>query len=401
MVYILLVSKIIGSKFGTLADFSYLCHIVNFSVSMKKGNGTIKYSYCLNENNELVHINSVTKENRYSHTYHCLECGHEMITKLGPEREKHFAHKTKTACDGESYLHKLAKRRILEKFMSAENFPLVFMRDVPCQDALQCPCCLDGYCMSKDVAISSDLKKYRGNLVYDTCQEEVTVEDFRPDLLLTCSKKPEREPVFIEVYKTNKSKESKVTSKYRIVETLKIKSEADIDDIISRGFIEGKNCKTYNFSPKLPSIKKNDVPIDRFVLFRSGAATVYRADDYEVLCGQRNQRVEPNSIRELNMRGGIDIWGDLVANNKLDAYQTGLVYLRKKGLQFKNCILCKYYKLNYTGDNYICILYKNLGLQSRKPKQSKAKDCPRYEDNPELMSHSLSELEKEVSEVPM
>ena len=43
----------------------------------------IKYSYCLNENNELVHISSVSVENRHSHTYHCLECGQPLIAKIG------------------------------------------------------------------------------------------------------------------------------------------------------------------------------------------------------------------------------------------------------------------------------------------------------------------------------
>ena len=44
--------------------------------------GKVKYSYCLNENNELVHISSVTVENRHSHTFHCLECGNELIAKI-------------------------------------------------------------------------------------------------------------------------------------------------------------------------------------------------------------------------------------------------------------------------------------------------------------------------------
>ena len=84
----------------------------------------IKYSYCLNENNELVHISSVSADNRHSHTFRCLECGQELIAKIGKIKVPHFAHGADTACDGESYLHKLAKRRIREKFMSADSFPL-------------------------------------------------------------------------------------------------------------------------------------------------------------------------------------------------------------------------------------------------------------------------------------
>ena len=76
-----------------------------------------------------------------------------------------------------------------------------------------------------------------------------------------------------------------------MIETKKIKNEADIDDIINRGFIEGENCKTYNFSPRLPSIRKSDIPITRFVLFESGAVKVLSATDYIVMCDKLSHRV--------------------------------------------------------------------------------------------------------------
>ena len=100
------------------------------------------------------------------------------------------------------------------------------------------------------------------------------------------------------------------------------------------------------------------------------------------------------------MVASIDVWGDNESENKLDSYQTGLVYLRKKGLQFRNCILCRFYKLTYTGDDHICILYKTLGASTKRPQQSQASNCPRYEENPELMNHPLTELEKDITEVP-
>ena len=361
----------------------------------------IKYSYCLNENNELFHISSVTVENRRSHTFRCLECGHELTAKIGKIKVPHFAHQTDAACDGESYLHKLAKRRIRDKFLLSDSFPITFTRNVPCQDSKRCPCCDESYCLERDIHIQSDIKMWKGIILYDTCREEVRLGEFQPDLLLTCSTKPDREPVFIEIYKTHMSEDSKLSSDYRIIETSKIKSEADIDDIIERGFVEGQNCRTFNFSPKLPSIRKKDMPIDRFVLFKSGAATIHRAVDYIVMCDKLNQRVDTNSVRELNMRGSIDIWGDMVANKQLDSYQAGLVYLVKKGLVIRNCILCKFYKFNDYYSSHICILYKSLGAESPKPRQSVANRCPRYELNQELMNHPLSELERNISEVSM
>ena len=245
--------------------------------------------------------------------------------------------------------------------------------------------------------IPNDLKIWNGDVIYDTCQEEVRLGDFQPDLLLTCSTKPDREPVFIEIYKTHKSEEPKTTSNYRIIETTKIKTETDIDEILEKGFIEGQNCRTFNFSPKLPPIRKKDIPIDRFVLFRNGAVTIHRATEYIVMCDKLNVRVHSNSVRELNMKGGYDIWGD----DKLDSYQQGLVYLVKKGLSIKNCILCKFYKYNEFSNTHICIRYKTLGEQYHFPKQTTAKTCRLYQEDPILMNHSIEEFEKDVSEVPI
>lgn len=50
--------------------------------------------------------------------------------------------------------------------------------------------------------------------------------------------------------------------------------------------------------------------------------------------------------------------------------------------------------------NHLCILYKVNGIGIPCPKQYVAIKCPRFELNPTLMNHSLSELEKDISEVP-
>ena len=359
----------------------------------------IKYSYCLNENNKLIHISSVSKENRHDHTYQCIGCGHPLVPRIGKIKVPHFSHKANTVCDGESYLHKLAKRRIRTKFMESETFPLTFVRNVPCQNAGKPPFCQHYNCEEHDVPIPSDLKSWNGHTIYNSCQEEMRVGEFQPDLLLTCTAKPDREPVFIEVYKSHQSEQPKLTSDYRIIETTKLQTEEDIDNIINNGFVEGQNCHTFNFNPKLPSIRKSDVPITRMALFANGAVKIHRAIDYDVYCDKIGQRIYPNSIVEINMTSGIDIWGDLVANNQLDSYQRGLVYLVKKGMTIKNCILCRFYKFNDFYNRHICILYKSIGSPSPFPKQTVANTCPKYELNQVLTNHPQSEFD-DISDVP-
>lgn len=88
----------------------------------------VKYSYCINENNQLVHIKEITNETRHNHKLLCLECGQEMVANLGTKKAWYFSHKANTACNGESYLHKLAKRKIREKFLSSDSFPIIFTK---------------------------------------------------------------------------------------------------------------------------------------------------------------------------------------------------------------------------------------------------------------------------------
>lgn len=359
----------------------------------------VKYSFCVDENGRLVHVRNLTPATRHAHKLYCLQCGQEMVANLGERKSWYFSHKAETACNGESYLHKLAKRRIREKFLNENSFPIVFCRNVPCCESPKCPCCSEEYiCQKQDVKIRSDLRVWEDKLLYDKCQEEMSFDGFRPDLLLTCSAKPDREPIFIEIFKTHPSNEKKVNSSYKIIETNKIRTEEDIEDILNRGFVEGDNCTTYNFNPQLPLIRISNMPIDRFVLFKNGAAKVYKASDYFVTCDKINSYCHHNSEVELNMRGQrIDLWGDNVVSGKLDSYQKGLIFLVKKGMTIRNCILCKFYKYNISYSAPICILYKKLELGSPFPKQTMANKCQQFELNPELLSHSIKELEKEVS----
>ncbi len=362
----------------------------------------IKYNYCLDENGELIHINSLTPVAKRIHKYFCLQCGQEMIANLGEYRAWYFSHKKNSACDGESYLHKLAKRKIREKFMVEDRFPIVFSKDIPCSDRKSCPFFSEIECISHNIQSFSDLKKWNNDVIYDSCQEEVTYGGFRADLLLTNSKKPNRQPVFIEVFKTHKSDVLKTSSKYRIIETKQIQTEDDIENILKEGFVEGKNCTTHNFNPPVNEIRKKDVPIDRFVLFRNGSAYIYRSTDYVVFCDKVNQRFKPNSIIEFNLKNhGIDIFGLDEDAKQLNSYQTCLVYLVKKGMVIRNCILCKFYKYNDAYNNFICILYKNLGLNHPHPQQFFANKCGQYKINQDLIKHPLSELEKGIIELQM
>lgn len=368
---------------------------------MKKTTG-IKYSYCLDEDGEIVHIQELNKENRLRSRFFCISCAQEMVAKIGNGgRVQHFAHKSDFSCNSESYLHKLAKLLIRKKFMSSDTFPIIFKRDITCCESITCPLYETYMCREEEKEIISDLKSYNGQVIYDTCKEEVTVGGFRPDLLLSCSTKPERELVFIEVFKTHESDERKMSSKYKIIETRKIESEKDIQHIIKQGFIEDENCIMRNFQPKVPSIKLNNRHIIRFSLFKSWAAKVDEIinEQYVLTCADANIRIYRESIRELNLKEKF-ITVDEEKEIRFNPFQQGLVYLAKKGLPIRNCIICEYYKYNEFRCSSLCILYKHLQLPDSKPRQSTANDCSKFRLNQALMNISLSVLEENILEVP-
>ena len=70
------------------------------------------YEYAKNERNAFTHIDDAITGQYYS----CIECGEPLIIKDGSKKRKHFAHKSNSNCDGESYIHKIWKWRLKEKF---------------------------------------------------------------------------------------------------------------------------------------------------------------------------------------------------------------------------------------------------------------------------------------------
>ena len=124
----------------------------------------VKYHYALDEHNRLVHINDVDRDNRNSHIFHCLNCGAEMVPRMGDVRAWHFSHSaSEEHCGAETYLHKLAKRLIRMEFENKPSFNIRYCRDVVCSDVSTCPFAKPEWCHSAEPE-TFDLKQYYGTL---------------------------------------------------------------------------------------------------------------------------------------------------------------------------------------------------------------------------------------------
>ena len=80
--------------------------------------GELKYKYAFDEIGNIVSIEDFTKESSKLHTFKCIVCGDELRPRAigSKHRRAHFYHKEIVSCNGESYLHKLGKLYIKNKF---------------------------------------------------------------------------------------------------------------------------------------------------------------------------------------------------------------------------------------------------------------------------------------------
>lgn len=360
--------------------------------------GEVKYQYAYDENGNRICIRDLSANTKHDHTYTCINCGNKMIANIGKVKQAYFSHAVDCNCSGESYFHKLAKMLIKEKFDNDESFPLIFNAEVPCREYDNCISFYKEMC-SSIVSKEFDLKKCDDKLLYDTCEEEVEIDNFRPDLLLSLSTNPNQPKILIEVLKTHKSTHEKIDSKLRIIETKKIASEDDIEDIIQNGFIEGKNCSCYNFKHKFLAPPRENIFISRFIYFRDDSILFYPAISSKISCNKINEKIRHDSLYELNL----NVWHEtgLINGVRIREEELGLVYLLAKGMDVKNCLLCKHFRYGYGSERYVkqCAMYIKLHLDSNTPNPRTAHSCPQYSINPSFQKYTIDVLKKYVSEV--
>lgn len=77
---------------------------------------SIKYPLALDESGGLCDIETVSERGAFG----CLNCQDPMVALLGSKRSHHFSHRPNGVCSSESFLHKAAKRCVVEGFAAAK-----------------------------------------------------------------------------------------------------------------------------------------------------------------------------------------------------------------------------------------------------------------------------------------
>ncbi len=271
-----------------------------------------RYSYALDENDNLIHINTLYRQLRLNGElgrFFCPGCNREMRACLPQDenkRIKYFAHDSKGGCGEQTYLHQLAKLKLKEKFDSDDPFRISVRRHIYCRDYKECPF------FAKEVCQEEEVKEFDLHEQYDTCALETGVDTngkhYIADLLLSNSK-IERPPVLIEIAVTHFVEEEKRKSGLRIIE-LPVKSEEDIGRF-STGLLEEPDNKTLSVKahshPRFYGFKKstgvsNDclekrkliqAIIEPYGLTKSGTSTIIR-------CSNRGRQISQSSIMEID-----------------------------------------------------------------------------------------------------
>lgn len=278
----------------------------------------VQYRYSADKTGKLVCIDDIPENSRNIGQFFCLDCGGEMIPKIGNIREHHFAHKAITGCtgDGETYLHRFAKKRIKEAILNNELTSFWFESNGVCSVS---NCDINGK--------TPCFKKYwfQGKLNSVTSIiEEKRVGEYIADLALSFSSGDIN--FLIEVRVTHECSDQKKASGLFIIETNIIESEKDVEDIVNKGcFVDGKNCKMYGLPEYFPVSVLGLKDVNRFIITRDGNIRVFNMS-----CRQQYKRIDEDSIVELNITSG---------ENQEDMIFEGLCYLLDKGLSIP--------KLNY------------------------------------------------------
>ena len=335
----------------------------------------IKFHNATGTDGQIIHIDEVTKENRAEH-YYCVGCKGEMSAVLGNKREHHFRHKEQH-CSWESYLHKLGKKLLKQRFDLQKEFVIKYYVEHRCDKSKGCklePIYRDQKCNRREL-FSLDLKK-----LYDTCREEVTYKDYRADLMLSSSEHPEIEPIFLEISVTHDCEPEKLASGIQIIE-LKIADEKDVlRPLVEEDSLFGRS------NPERPH-DFNAMPPIRFFNFKRVFQTArplerfwVSKDDKGILRGNCIQdNLTCRNVGENHREAAIfevAIPAEVVyGNQKPNLYEFGMMKAINAGIDVKHCAICENYRkciLNYNEE----VVDKGTGEKKLVPRQIEMTHIP-------------------------
>ena len=333
----------------------------------------IQYPFAIDEAGVLTSIDSVDVEHRHEHSYRCPECGGEMRPRLGQQRAHCFYHADDHECDVESYVHKVGKELLYERFLS-DGIPVEYVRKQCCERFDTCLYRKEWLCEYEGKPKVVFLGEH-----YDLAEIEKAFGDFRPDVLLTSAKHPNR-PFFLEICYKHPCSEEKKTSGYPIMEVT-VSRVDDLKLIQSVDVFSSVNIDCplkvvfYGMRPKL-------LPAEDYI-----RADGQRRRDFP--CTDEYKRENPNLIRVSFFPSGKTDRRNVIsideAHNEKAVFEITYDFtsfpgsfcpeelVARKNPLYRICDICCYYK-NWEEDSWC---QNNLNGSTRKGTfaKLKAREC--------------------------
>ncbi len=163
------------------------------------------------------------RKEQFPQGFRCVGCGEPMIPRTdGSKKRPHFAHKGDTTCNGETYLHQLAKRQFIALFkeLLSANQPL----NLELWHPTNCPGIPNPFFAGCPLQRLRDEERQESRIValdltqnYRLSGQEQTVDGFVADILLQHTTKKD-DTILIEFAVTHESSLAKQTSGLRIIE---------------------------------------------------------------------------------------------------------------------------------------------------------------------------------------
>jgi hypothetical protein len=202
----------------------------------------IKYSYARAGDN-LVHINSITKESRKTQQYVCVECGERMAAHISGKRKKHFQHYNEPDHGFETYLHRTAKEIVYNTYLQALNDS----KPVILEYREQQLCTTHSDSQSESCPWNTVIKEFDLTQTYRKIHLEHRIDGLQPDLYLKSDTEPD---IYIEIFVTHKCEEEKINKGIGIIE-IKIENEDDLERLCSLHFsCKDRKIRYVNFTRK-------------------------------------------------------------------------------------------------------------------------------------------------------
>lgn len=297
-------------------------------------NGDVQYPFADIGETKLLHISSVTPENRKSHTYTCPYCKKELRPRLGTKRKHCFAHKPNESCELDRYIHSTAERLLKEKWDSDQPFEIRMTVHSQCENRMNC-IFQQSTCTAKKIE-TFDLKEW-----YSQCLVEKKVGEFIPDICLI-DETGKHDPIFIEIWSKHQNSLKKQTSEYKIIE-IRLKTIQDLEEL-----------------PKHPITESETVTFSHFKIAKKAQSYFEgpKLMKYQLYSETLKSYVSGEGINCTNYRDHHD-----KAILEIVGYRIGfpLRYFQRfctsvaleKGFDIRSCFHCKYYGSDYRHDKPI------------------------------------------------